>query len=49
MLIAETIDRFVKDSAVRTALGQRGHSRYQATFSNDKLAHTFLQALAKLQ
>ena len=49
MLIAETIDRFVKDSAVRKALGQRGERRYQATFSNDKLEHTFLQALAKLQ
>ncbi|HSL55861.1 MAG TPA: glycosyltransferase family 4 protein [Pyrinomonadaceae bacterium] len=49
MLIAETIDRFVKDSVVRRALGQRGQRRYQSMFSNGKLERIFLQAMSKLQ
>jgi len=48
-LIVETIDRFVKDSAVRKALGRRGQYRYQSLFSHGKIERTFLQAMAKLQ
>lgn len=47
-LIAETIDRFVKDSDVRKALGQRGQRRYHTMFSNETLERTFLQAMSKL-
>jgi glycosyltransferase involved in cell wall biosynthesis len=47
-LIAETIDRFVRDSAVRKALGQRGRGRYQTMFSHETLERTFLQAMSKL-
>jgi glycosyltransferase involved in cell wall biosynthesis len=47
-LIAQTIDRFVKDNSVRKALGQRGQRRYQTMFSNEKLERTFLQAMSKL-
>jgi glycosyltransferase involved in cell wall biosynthesis len=49
MFIAETIDRFVKDSALRKALGRRGQHRYQSLFSNEKIERTFLQAMSKLQ
>jgi len=47
-LIAETVDRFVKDNSVRNALGQRGRRRYQTMFSNEKIERTFLQAMSKL-
>jgi glycosyltransferase involved in cell wall biosynthesis len=48
MLIAETIDLFVRDSSVREALGQRGRRRYESMFTNENVAHIFLQALSKL-
>jgi glycosyltransferase involved in cell wall biosynthesis len=49
MLFAETIDRFVKDTALRKTLGQRGLHRYQSLFSNEKLERTFLQAMSQLK
>lgn len=48
-LLAETIDRFVRDSSVRDALGLRGYHRYQSMFSNEKIESTFLQTMSKLQ
>jgi glycosyltransferase involved in cell wall biosynthesis len=49
MLIAGSIDLFMRDGAVREALGQRGYRRYESMFTNEKAAHIFLQALSKLQ
>ncbi len=49
LLIAESIDRFVRDSAVRDALGRRGYRRYESMFTNEKAEHIFLQAMSKLQ
>jgi glycosyltransferase involved in cell wall biosynthesis len=49
MLIAESIDLFVRDSAVREALGRRGYRRYESMFTNEKAAQIFLQAMSQLQ
>jgi glycosyltransferase involved in cell wall biosynthesis len=49
MLIAESIDVFVRDSALREALGRRGYRRYQSMFTNEKAAHIFLEAMSRLQ
>ena len=49
MLIAETIDLFVRDSSVRDALGRRGRRRYESMFTNEKAERIFLQAMSKLQ
>jgi glycosyltransferase involved in cell wall biosynthesis len=49
MLIAESIDLFVRDSAVRNALGLRGYRRYESMFTNEKVERIFLQAMSKLQ
>lgn len=49
LLIAGSIDLFMRDNAVREALGQRGRRRYESMFTNEKAAHIFLQALSKLQ
>jgi glycosyltransferase involved in cell wall biosynthesis len=49
LLMAESIDLFLRDSSVRNALGQRGRRRYEAMFSNDKIESTFLKAIATLQ
>lgn len=49
MLIAGSIDLFVRDSAVRDALGRRGYHRYESMFTNEKAEHIFLQAMSKLQ
>ena len=49
LLIAESIDLFVRDSAVRDALGQRGYRRYESMFTNKTAEQIFLQAMSKLQ
>ena len=49
MLIAETIDLFVRDRSVRDALGRRGYRRYESMFTNEKVERIFLQAMSKLQ
>jgi glycosyltransferase involved in cell wall biosynthesis len=49
MLIAESINLFVRDSSVRDALGRRGYRRYESMFTNAKAEEIFLQALSKLQ
>jgi glycosyltransferase involved in cell wall biosynthesis len=49
LLIAESIDLFVRDSAVRDALGRRGYRRYESMFTNEKAERIFLQAMSKLQ
>ena len=49
MLVAESIDLFVRDNTVRDALGRRGYRRYESMFANEKAEHIFLQAMAKLQ
>jgi len=46
-LIAETIDRFVKDTALREALGQRGQRRYQSLFTNANIELVLLDAMSK--
>ena len=49
MLIAGSIDLFVRDRSVRDALGWRGYRRYESMFTNAKAEEIFLQALSKLQ
>ena len=49
MLIAGSIDLFVRDRSVRDALGRRGYRRYESMFTNAKAEEVFLQALSKLQ
>lgn len=49
LLIAESIDRFVRDKTVRDALARRGYRRYESMFTNQKAEHIFLQAMSKLQ
>ena len=49
LLMAESINLFVRDPAVRYALGRRGRSRYEAMFSNEKIERTFVNAMSKLQ
>ncbi|HJP94047.1 MAG TPA: glycosyltransferase [Pyrinomonadaceae bacterium] len=49
LLMAETINLFLKDSAVRDALAERGRHRYEAMFSNEKIESTFLKAMATLR
>lgn len=48
-LMAESIDRIVKDNTVRIALGERGYRRYESMFTNEKVERIFLQAMSKLQ
>ena len=48
LLIAESIDRFVRDSAVSNALGLRGQRRYESRFTNEKIERTFLHAMSEL-
>jgi hypothetical protein len=47
--MAGSIDLFVRDAAVRNALGQRGRSRYEAMFTNEKIERTFVNAISRLQ
>jgi glycosyltransferase involved in cell wall biosynthesis len=49
MLMAESIDLFVRDAAVRNALAVRGRRRYEAMFTNEKIERTFVEAMARLQ
>src|SRR5215213_7048155 len=49
LLIAESIDRVVRDTAVRNALGRRGRRRYEAMFTNEQIEMTFLETLGSLQ
>ena len=49
VLMAESIDLFVRDAAVRNALGRRGRQRYEAMFTNEKIERTFVAAMARLQ
>ena len=49
LLMAETINFFLKDSSVRGALAERGRHRYEAMFSNEKIKSTFLDGMATLQ
>jgi glycosyltransferase involved in cell wall biosynthesis len=49
LLMAESIDRFVKDATVREALGSRGRRRYEALFTNEKIEHAFVKAMSRLQ
>ena len=48
-LVAESIDLFVRDTAVRNALGVRGRRRYETMFSNEKVEGSFLKAISTLQ
>ena len=47
--MAESINLFLRDSSVSSALGQRGRRRYEALFSNEKVESTFLEAMATLE
>jgi glycosyltransferase involved in cell wall biosynthesis len=49
LLIAGSIDLFVRDISVRNALGLRGQHRYEEIFTNEKIERTLLQAISKLQ
>ena len=49
MLMAESINRLVRDRAVRKALGERGYRRYESLFTNEKVERSFLQAMSKLK
>jgi glycosyltransferase involved in cell wall biosynthesis len=49
LLMAESINLFVKDPAVRHALGLRGRDRYEAMFTNEKIEQTFVNAISRLQ
>jgi len=49
LLMAESINLFVKDAAVRNALGRRGRGRYEAMFTNEKIERTFVKAISRLQ
>jgi glycosyltransferase involved in cell wall biosynthesis len=49
LLIAGSIDSFVRNSSVRNALGLRGQRRYEDMFTNQKIERTFLRAISRLQ
>jgi glycosyltransferase involved in cell wall biosynthesis len=49
LLMAESIDLFVRDGAVRNALGLRGRRRYEEMFTNEKIEQTFVKAMSGLQ
>lgn len=49
LLMAESINLFVRNAAVRNALGQRGRGRYEAMFTNQKIEQTFVNAISGLQ
>jgi glycosyltransferase involved in cell wall biosynthesis len=48
MLIAGSIDVFVRNNSVHDALGNRGQRRYQSLFTNAKIERTLLEAMSKL-
>jgi glycosyltransferase involved in cell wall biosynthesis len=49
LLMAESIDRVIRDKSVRDALGERGYRRYESTFTNRIVERIFLQAMSKLK
>ncbi len=49
LLLAESINLFLRDSSVRNALAERGLRRYEIMFHNKKIESVFLKALATLQ
>ena len=49
MLIAGSIDRFVRDSDGARCFGPARLRRYESMFTNEKAEHIFLQAMSKLQ
>jgi glycosyltransferase involved in cell wall biosynthesis len=49
VVMAESIDRLLRDQSVRDALGARGRRRYEAMFSNEKVERAFLEAMSKLK
>jgi glycosyltransferase involved in cell wall biosynthesis len=49
LLMAESIDRLIRDKSVRDALGERGYRRYESMFTNRIVERIFLQAMSKLK
>lgn len=49
LLMAESINLFVRNAAVRNAFGRRGRGRYESMFTNEKVEHTFVKAISRLQ
>jgi glycosyltransferase involved in cell wall biosynthesis len=49
LLMAESIDRVIRDKSVRDALGERGYRRYESMFTNRIVERIFLQAMSKLK
>jgi glycosyltransferase involved in cell wall biosynthesis len=49
LLMAESIDLFLRDSTVRNALGLRGLRRYESMFTNRKIEESFLAAMDMLR
>lgn len=48
VLLAESVDRCLRDRAVSEALGARGFHRYETRFSNQKIESSFLKAMSIL-
>jgi glycosyltransferase involved in cell wall biosynthesis len=49
LLMAESIDLFLRDGTVRNGLGLRGLRRYESMFTNQKIEEVFLQAMDTLR
>jgi glycosyltransferase involved in cell wall biosynthesis len=49
VLMAESIDRLIRDKSVHDALGERGYRRYESMFTNRTVERSFLQAMSKLK
>jgi glycosyltransferase involved in cell wall biosynthesis len=49
LLIAESLNLFLNESSISTALGLKGLRRYQSMFTNQKIETRFLGALSALQ
>jgi len=49
LLMAESIDRLIRDKSVRDALGERGYRRYESMFTTRTVELIFLQAMSKLK
>jgi glycosyltransferase involved in cell wall biosynthesis len=45
LLMAESIDLFLRDSSIRNALGLRGRRRYESMFTNQKIEERFVAAM----
>ncbi len=49
LLMAESINQFVRNSVLRNALALRGRRRYEAMFTGENIEQTFVNAISRLQ